>query len=90
LNISTECKNLEALRLDAIRVFLRSHEVITSVASWAIFPHNCAVFFIALRDFFCCYGLRFFGLVWSKCMRFFGLFLRKILLSKSIVFVNFA
>jgi len=34
-----------------------------SVASWAVFPHNWAVYFVAVRDFFCCCGLRFFGLV---------------------------
>jgi len=61
-----------------------------SVASWAVFPHNWAGFYVPLRDFFCCCGLRFFGLVLSKCLRFFGLVFRKIFLSKSIVFINSA
>jgi len=60
----------------------------SSVASWAVFPHNWVGFFVALRDFFCCCGLRFFGLVLSKCLLFFGLVFRKIFLSRSIVFVN--
>jgi len=34
--------------------------------------------------------LRLFGLVLSKFIRFFGLFLLNIFLSKSIVFVDFA
>jgi len=62
----------------------------SSVASWAVFPHNWAVFIVALRDFFCYCGLQFFGLVLSKCMQFFKLFFRKIFLSKSVVFVNSA
>jgi len=40
--------------------------IVCSVVSWAVFPHNWAVFFIALREIFCCCGLRFFGLVFEK------------------------
>jgi len=65
------------------------HDV-SSVASWAVFPHNWAVFFVALREIFRCCGLRFSGLVLSKCLRFSRLFSRKIFLLQSIVFANFA
>ena len=51
----------------------------SSVASWAVFPLNWAVFFVTLRDFFAVAGCSFLG-----C------FLEKKILSKSIVFVNFA
>jgi len=73
-----------------LKALLQFTAVSVSVASWAFFSHNWAGCFVALRDFFCCCGLRFFGLVLSKCMHFFGLFFRKIFLSKSIGFVNSA
>jgi len=54
------------------------------------FSRKIGLFLVALREIFCCCWLHFFGQVLSKRMRFFGLFLRKIFLSKIIVFVNFA
>jgi len=52
------------------------------------FPAQLGWLFRCVAGFFLL--LRFCGLVLWKCMRFYGLFFRKIFLSKSIVFVNFA
>jgi len=60
-----------------------------SVASWAVFLHNWAVFSLLSRKFLLL-RVAFFGLDLPKFMRFFGLFLLNIFLSKSIVFVDFA
>jgi len=61
-----------------------------SVAGWAVFPHSWAVFFPCVAGFFLLLRVAVFGLVLSKCMRFFGKFFRQIFLSKSVVFVNSA
>ena len=58
---------------------LRAPRGCSSVAVWAVFPHNWAGFFVALREIFSCCGLRVFGL-----------FLQNIFLSKNIVYVAFA
>ena len=68
----------------------------SSVASWAVCAGSqlasCTIglFFRCVAGFFCCCELRFFGLVFSKYTRFFGLFFQKIFLSNSIVFFNSA
>jgi len=61
----------------------------SSVASWAVFPHNTAVFFVALRDIFFCCGLRFFGLFsFIKVHAVFWAVFVKDFSIKSIIFVN--
>ena len=46
-----------------------------SVASWAVFPHNWAVFFGCVAVNFLLLRFAVFGLLLSKFVRFFGLFL---------------